>query len=48
MSRVINWAVLHGVSPQALAELREILGIGEPEYSGGEPGSFIIDHCSVF
>lgn len=38
MSRIINWAVLHGVSPQALAELREILGIGEPEYTGGEPG----------
>lgn len=38
MSRIINWAVLHGVSPQALAELREILGIGELEYAGGEPG----------
>jgi hypothetical protein len=38
MSRIINWAIIHGVSPQALAELREILGVNEPEYSGGEPG----------
>ena len=38
MSRIINWAIIHGVSPQALAELREILGINEPEYTGGEPG----------
>lgn len=34
MSRVIKWAIIHGVSPQALAELRDILGIGETEYTG--------------
>ena len=31
MSRLINWAILYGLPPQALTELREILGVGEPE-----------------